>query len=487
MKKITIYGLLLFVFGMIVVSCSNLDESISKQYQDNSIYTEPLTTNLGKFIVKSVVGNENWTIDSKGYALMSGYVDANNNADESWLISPEIDLTSVPSAFFTFDHCPRYFANVLTEASVWISEGYKNDSLPKSATWTQLTTYPFSDPGDWTFQTTEQISLKAYSGKRVRIAFKYISTTTKAGTWELKNFLVQKGEAINPTLNSGKETKPYTVFEAVKNLGYLKFVSGYVVGYTWGNKYYFSTDTCTQATNIILADVVSPTDMYYSKCLVVQLPVGVIRDSLNLKNNKLKRFAKKLTIYGTLGTASSGFPQMDGTSYSILPNSTTVGVRPPIFSETFATTLGEFTSQNITGDQFWAFSSTYKCALMTGYIKTTYQNIANEDWLISPEIDLTSIATPKLSFDHVTAYFGAVATEATIWISEDYISGLPSTATWAQLTTPAFVSASSYTFGNSGEISLANYTGKKIKFAFKYVSTATKAGTWEIKNVIVKP
>jgi len=58
----------------------------------------------------------------------------------------------------------------------------------------------------------------------------------------------------------------------------------------------------------------------------------------------------------------------------------------------------------------------------------------NEDWLISPKINLSGVTAAKLSFEHAGNYFTNVAESTTIWISENYTDGLPSTATWTQLT-----------------------------------------------------
>lgn len=154
------------------------------------------------------------------------------------------------------------------------------------------------------------------------------------------------------------------------------------------------------------------------------------------------------------------------------------------FSETFETSLGDFTTQSVSGDQVWNHSAQYQYVMITGYVDGT--NFANEDWLISPEIDLAGVTAAKLSFEHVTRYFTDVVNEATVWISENYVSGLPSTATWTKLTTSGFKNAANWNLIPSGEISLTPYAGKKVKIAFKYVSTATKAGTWEVKNFKVE-
>ena len=483
MKKTKIYSWVLFVIGFALTACSNLDDSssfIPQKIDGTIIYSEPFSSSLGDFKAKSVLGTENWSFNSNGYALMTGYVSSTNKADEAWLISPVIDLKDVSTAHFTFDHVARYFGNASVDATIWVSENYNsNDSVPAYATWVQLNNKPFIDPGTWPapLPTSEQISLTSFAGKKIRIAFKYQSTTAKAGTWELKNFMVKSGEAVNLAGNTGLSSAPYKVFEALTVKGLSKYVTGYVVGYTRNSLNYYAADTCTQITNVLIAD--TTTNVYSSRCMVVQLPTGIVRDSLNLYNNR-KLFGKKITVYGLLGTSAYGLSEMANTSYFILPNTNTGGVKPiePIFAESFQTSLGQFTSVKASGVEAWTWNS-YKYAMVTGYVNSV--NKADESWLISPLIDLTGFATPKMSFMHVVRYCGNAATEATVWVSEDYISGMPSTGTWTQIPT-AFVNASNWTLVSSGEISLAAYSNKKIKVAFKYISTTTKAGTWELNN-----
>jgi len=353
MKKKIIYGWMLLIFGMAVISCSNLVESIStiKPVETNTVYSETFASGFGSFVQKSDSGAQVWGFNSSGYALMTGYVNSVNNANIDWLISPEIDLTNVPAAKLTFDHCARYFADVSNEATVWISEGYKDANPTSSVTWTQLKTSAFSDPNSWTFGTSGEISLTAYAGKKVRIAFKYISTSAKAGTWELKNFFVEKSEA---------------------------------------------------AVNAEL-----------------------------------------------------------------------------IYTNSFAYGIGDFKAQSVTGVLVWTYSGSYTSMTMSGY---SGSNQANEDWLISPEIDLTNIQNSYLTFDHAGKFFGTPSAEATIWVSNNYVDGLPATAAWTQVNIMNYFNNTSYTFSNAGNLDLSSYGGKKIHIAFKYNSTTSVAGTWEVRN-----
>lgn len=493
MKKKLIYGFLLLTASVITACTNATDYDLENPESQKVIFTETFESGtLGDFTTQSVTGDQVWVGDARGYAFMTGYVSATreNIANEDWLISPQINLTDVTTAHFTFEHVARYFADLVNEATVWISDNYVSGA-PSTATWTQVVTSPFRDPGAWDFQPSGQLSLTAYAGKKIHIAFKYISTNTKAGSWEIKNMVVATGEAVNENVNYGLGTaaSPYSVLGGTYNQNNTSaWLKGTIVGYVWyvagkGNSFYFSGDTCTQATNILVADSGS---LYLSQAMAVQLPAGAVRTGINLKDNK-SLYGKKVILYGDL-TAYFGIAGLKNTSYYKLEDGTTGGNKPfdpssAIYYETFATNLGKFTTQNVTGGEIWTYNGTYKCAYMTGFVSS--QNRANEDWLISPEIDLTGKSDIALAFDHVFRYGGEPANEATVWVSENYSSGLPATATWTQITTN-FTNASTWDFYNTGDISLKAYAGKKIKIALVYKSTSTKAGTWEVKNFIVK-
>ncbi len=482
MKKITKYGLLILFIGFMLSSCSNLNESAIKikPTETNSVFAETFSSSLGSFVTKSVSGAQNWAESTSGYAMMTGYVGSVNNANEDWLISPEIDLSTLSAANLSFEHCPRYFGDVTNEATIWVLEGYKTDSLPSTSTnLTRLTTIPFTDPGSWTFITSGQISLTAFVGKKVRIGFKYLSTATKAGTWEVKNFTVSNGEAVNKNNGNGLINSPYTISGAISTSGNA-WVSGYIVGYIntlASNSPSFTSTGCNVKTNVLIAD--STSTLYVAKCLVVDLSNITIQNAINLITNPTN-IGRHVKLYGQIGTNLT-WSGLNSTSYFVFDDGTTGGILPPdpILSEKFSYTLGSFTTQNVLGPQFWAIS--YSAATMTGYVSPN--NYANEDWLISPQIDLTNITNAFLTFDHVGRYFNNPATDITVWISENYVDGLPSTAAWTQLPT-AFANASNWTFVNAGKFSLSGYGNKKIKIALKYVS-GTKAGTWEVKNFLV--
>jgi hypothetical protein len=435
-----------------------------------SIYSNSFGSSKGDFTAISVSGAQTWTYSSAYNCMVgSGYTTV-NNANVDWLVSPEIDLTNIPESYVTFDHAGRYFGTPSNDATVWVSENYTDSANFASATWTKLNIMNYFTNTSYTFVNTGNLDLSSFAGKKIRVALKYSSTTSSAGTWEVRNFNVYKGKA------SGILSSPFTVQQAISyQSGGLAWISGYVVGYSWPfinqYAYFYTPDSCSQITNVILSDSLS--GFYSSKCIAVQLPRGGARGALNLKTNKLI-YGKKVKVYGTLSSYMGIAGLVNPLEY-VLPDGTagTSGTTN-IFSEAFATSLGSFTTNSVTGAQVWRFASGFG-ASMSGY---SSGNVANEDWLISPEIDLTSVSSAAFSFNH-TINKGIVAnmrTEQTLWITKD--NGV----SWSVLTIPTYPAGNTWTFVSSGEISLDRFTGNKVKIAFKYISTTTSSATWEINN-----
>lgn len=152
------------------------------------------------------------------------------------------------------------------------------------------------------------------------------------------------------------------------------------------------------------------------------------------------------------------------------------------FTETFAESLGNFTMNDVTlpeGSTYVWKHDVYggqgyaKASAFVGGAKTS------ESWLTSPLIDLSSADAAYLSFEHTGKFFGDMTKEATVWAKAE-------NGEWAQLEIPTYMAGSDYVFVNSGNIDLKAYIGGKMQFAFKYVSSTKAAGTWEVKNVMVK-
>lgn len=157
------------------------------------------------------------------------------------------------------------------------------------------------------------------------------------------------------------------------------------------------------------------------------------------------------------------------------------GETKTILEETFASSQGSFTIEDKNlpdgSDHVWKFE-TYN---NQGYMKASAfigGAKASESWLVSPAVDLGQATIATLTFDHTHKFAGTPSNELTLWVTET------SAENWKQLSIDKYGTNNDYTFVTP-TIDLSAYAGKSIKFAFKYISTTSAAGTWEVKNVKV--
>jgi len=156
-----------------------------------------------------------------------------------------------------------------------------------------------------------------------------------------------------------------------------------------------------------------------------------------------------------------------------------------VYTNDFAESLGDFAAYSAAGDQNWGWTS-YSgdgYAKMTGYASG---NKVNEDWLVSPQIDLTGISSTTFNITQTAKYVNAKWDQLTVSVSTDFNGSNPTTATWTTLTLTNMPTGADWTFVNSGDVNLSAYDGKKIFIAMKYISTDTNAATWEVTDLAVK-
>lgn len=185
------------------------NHSFGAQAPANSIYFESFKNGSGDFTIEDVkVPDEMdfvWEHSSQ-YSCMKGtaFDNPSNYESESWLVSPLIDLSGYDSAYLTFEHAGGYFGTPSEEATLWISE--------EGGDWEQLVIDKSDYPTSWTFIPAGNWDLAPYLGGKMKIAFRYSSTSDKAGTWEIRNVAVLSGTykdvevpAIDPTSTAWME------------------------------------------------------------------------------------------------------------------------------------------------------------------------------------------------------------------------------------------------------------------------------------------
>lgn len=119
-------------------------------------------------------------------------------------------------------------------------------------------------------------------------------------------------------------------------------------------------------------------------------------------------------------------------------------------------------------------------AKISGFISG---NQNSENWLISPSMNMANGNNPILSFKTAANFPG---TPLEVWVSTDYVSGLPTTGTWTQLTGFALSPQGGYVWTNSGVISLNAFKSAGTRIAFKYKSTTAGATTYEVDDINIR-
>lgn len=227
----------------------------------------------------------------------------------------------------------------------------------------------------------------------------------------------------------------------------------------------------------ITADLYDP---YYNSPVI---------DNIIISNELFPNFAN--SVYRDIASAEvvSNFRQTTSDHYPITAHFTFLGSGGQSgctnysFSETFAQSLGQFTPINVVGQQQWNWHSLYG-AMVSGYANATAN--VTENWLVSPPHNLATSSSATLSFDHALNY-ASNATDRmanhTVWVSDNYVDGLPNTATWTQMPIPNMPAGNNWTFINAGNISIPqNMLKQNVRVAFKYLSNINTAATWELKN-----
>ena len=120
---------------------------------------------------------------TKYYMNGSAYMDGDPYAAEAYVWGPEVDMTDVEGATFSFDHAAKFQTTLRTLCKFAVrTEG--------ATEWTEIAIPTWPETGAWTFANSGNIDLKAYDGKKIQIAFIYGSSSEGADTWEIKNVKV---------------------------------------------------------------------------------------------------------------------------------------------------------------------------------------------------------------------------------------------------------------------------------------------------------
>ena len=151
------------------------------------------------------------------------------------------------------------------------------------------------------------------------------------------------------------------------------------------------------------------------------------------------------------------------------------------YQESFENGIGDFTINDVLLGSGLSYVWKHENGTYGYYMKASaYAGSAkdSESWLVSPKIDLSAATMPGLQFSHTHKFAGTPAEELTLWVKEW------GAADWTQVTIPTYGTNTNYTFVTAA-VDLSDWAGKKVQIGFKYTSTTSAAGTWEVKDVVV--
>ncbi|NIJ43796.1 hypothetical protein FHR24_000235 [Wenyingzhuangia heitensis] len=178
------------------------------------------------------------------------------------------------------------------------------------------------------------------------------------------------------------------------------------------------------------------------------------------------------------GAESGNFYKVTYSNFTEEPTKATAGqvVAYDFTNETF----NGWTSVDVTGDQAWEDATGFGNISMSGFDGQAYEN---EDWLVSPEVNLTGETELKFQIDENLRY-GSDLSLVKVLVSENYTGDI-NTATWNELTITNRNFHSDNNLTPSDVIDFSAYDNKIIHIAFKYNSTTSDSTRWLIGNVSI--
>lgn len=152
----------------------------------------------------STTGTEMWNcfehITGNSSFRMFGNDGAVNTANEDWLISPKIDMSSPDAMAVSFNLYKSFIGN---ELQVLISHDYAGSGAPDSAKWTAIS-LPMSaaDVDKWMHYT---FPVTAFKSQPFYVGFKYTSNTSAAYDIRVDSFItmIKTGINENTIVNDG--------------------------------------------------------------------------------------------------------------------------------------------------------------------------------------------------------------------------------------------------------------------------------------------
>jgi DNA/RNA endonuclease YhcR with UshA esterase domain len=442
------------------------------------------------------------------YAQATGY-NSGLSSMVTWLITPPVKMDE--TKYLNFVSAKAYWKHSDNSGlTVWASTDYDGANVA-AASWTQLDVrVAEQSDADNAWIESGAVDLSNFmNGEYVFIAFKYKGSNTESTSFRIDDVYIGTDEnggggggGGGGGTGGGSFDEPFTIAQAIENQNATPYVTGWIEGYIVGTVKDVSSVSSNddiqlsgpfdRVTNVLLAD--DPNETNYTNMVAVNLKAGsVARAQINLADNP-DNLRKMLNVTGVLHTyfGMAGSRDSEGTAADFDleggGGGGGGGGGDAVFFEDFDSTLGAFTAFDNTGPKSWEWASfDGGCAYINGF--DSGSNTVNEDWLVSPAIDLSSHTDSKLAIRHAANYLNGNWDLLQVLMSTDY-NGTANPAdqgSWVEITIPNLPPGNSWVFFDSGDIDISEYDGQSSVFiALRYRSNSNTAAAWEVSRIEVK-
>lgn len=408
----------------------------------------------GVFTYEKVATSERnvWSYDSS-YGLKGSAFDSTNMvtyACDEVAVSPVIELPATGG--ITLDFMNAFNNYKINKAMIDVDDFPGKYAFlvvrEEGATeWTRIGEPTAPKSFSWTYYANEPVNLAAYKGKKVQFGFEYVSTEECAGTWEVKNIVVKKF-AVDPV--DPEISFPETEYAAAIGEPFESPVASTISD---GAVTYSSSDESVATVNPATGEV-----------------------TLVAQGSTVITAAVAATDTYLAGSASYTLTVTDPNAPEVLFSWTVGGEK--VFS---------FEKQVESNKFVWQYSNEYG---LMGSAFISGAAYALDEVAVSPVIDLSQ--KKEVTLDFKTVFNNYKVNGVNIDVTKfpgnyAFLVVREEGATeWTRFAEPTAPAAFNWNFYDNETVSLDDYKGKKIQFGFEYVSTEVCAGTWELKDIVVK-
>jgi len=152
-----------------------------------------------------------------------------------------------------------------------------------------------------------------------------------------------------------------------------------------------------------------------------------------------------------------------------------------IFSQTDFGAFEGWTPVDVSGPQSWSEGVQFNNVQMSGFAGMP---VANEDWLISPEIDLSDKNNVKI-FIEQTYQFGNDLSNLSVLIANDY-AGTGTAATWQEISFSVLPTGTNSDYVESEKVDISSFDGETVHVALRYISTDSESYRWRVRKIALE-